>query len=85
MSYSYQKQIERLLDFVQKVSSNTSCFVDTLNGEDFCAHCEAKQLLNDEPVNYTYGKSSKPYTIYGLLENPERKAPERKYNYPRYF
>ena len=70
MSYSYQKQIERLLNFVQLVKQTTS--VTTI-------YNEACKLLNDEPVRLNS-------TAYGLLETPrERKAPERKYNYPRYF
>ena len=70
MSYSYQKQIERLLDFIEDVAKS-----GRLKGNDYF-ETTARKLLNDEPMRLT---------TYGLLENPERKAPERKYNYPRYF
>ena len=61
MSYSYQKQIERLLDFIQEVQANCvmSCRL----------YAKAEQLLNDEPVRLTtYGLLETPR---------ERKAPER--------
>jgi hypothetical protein len=70
MSYSYQKQIERLLTFVKELYDEEYLFD---------AHqLKAWNLLHDEPVRLNT-------TTYGLLENPKRQAPERKYNYPRYF
>lgn len=49
MSYSYEKQIERLLKFVKKIADN-GC---QMLYREPCLPCEAKALLNDEPVNAT--------------------------------
>jgi hypothetical protein len=78
MSYSYEKQIERLLKFVNRVQTLADCHCYK-TVDPTCLWHQAQVLLNDEPVRLNT-------TTYGLLENPRRqKAPERKYNYPRYF
>ena len=68
MSYSYQKQIERLLAFVKEVGSFGCVYggdaCSRYDDIDPCFRCKANKLLNDEPVN------SK--TTFGCLENPER-------------
>jgi hypothetical protein len=90
MSYSYQKQIERLLRFVKDVQeTQLECYCQYSNKHDVtCLWHRAQQLLNDEPIrwHWTTENAIKEATVYGLLETPrEHKAPERKYNYPRYF
>lgn len=84
MSYSYEKQIERLLKFVHIVQRQAECYCKYYKDKDNnpidpnCLWHQAYDLLHDEPVRLNG-------TTYGLLENPKRQAPERKYNYPRYF
>jgi hypothetical protein len=78
MSYSYQKQIERLLNFVNRVRLSYACTCD-YDVNYHCLTCEANELLNDEPVRLNQ-------TTYGRLENPNRPVkPYKKNNYPQYF
>jgi len=61
--HSHQKQIIRLLEFVQELS-NQGCQFYTREGHVCdCFPCRAKAYLVDEPIRLNT-------TTYGLLESP---------------